>query len=82
MSPRSALGPTSTEFGESPGFQGKLQQAFDRMSAQPAPVVAAGLAGLSANKAIIIPGAINKVGAQSSRFLPRSLLRRIAGALK
>jgi short-subunit dehydrogenase len=52
------------------------------MAARPGPVAAAGLAALSANQAIVIPGAINKVGAQGSRFLPRSLIRRIAGALK
>jgi hypothetical protein len=40
------------------------------------------LAGLSANKAIVIPGAMNKVGAQGSRFLPRAAMRRIAGVLK
>lgn len=75
-------GPTVTEFGDVAGIQGKLKQAFDRMAAQPAPVVAAGLAGLSANKAIVIPGAINKIGAQGSRVLSRSLLRRLAGSLK
>ena len=42
----------------------------------------AGLAGLSANKAVVIPGAMNKVGAQGARFLPRAVIRRIAGALK
>lgn len=75
-------GPTSTEFGGLAGFEPKLQQTFEKLSEQPGPVVAAGLAGLSANKAIVIPGAMNKVGAQGSRFLPRSVMRRIAGVLK
>lgn len=75
-------GPTRTEFGEQAGFEPRLGEAFDRLSAQPGPVVAAGLAGLTANKAIVIPGALNKVGAQGSRFLPRALIRRIAGSLK
>jgi short-subunit dehydrogenase len=75
-------GPVSTEFGELAGFAPKLGQAFDKLSEQPGPVVAAGLAGLSANKAIVIPGTMNRVGAQGARFLPRAIMRRIAGALK
>ena len=35
-----------------------------------APVVRAGLKGLDANKAVVIPGFPNKIGAQVSRFLP------------
>jgi short-subunit dehydrogenase len=75
-------GPTSTEFGAVAGFETKPGDMFDKMSAQSAPVVAAGLAALSANKAIEIPGATNKIGAQGARFLPRSVIRRIAGVLK
>lgn len=75
-------GPTSTEFGELAGFAPRLGDAFEKLSEQPGPVVAAGLAGLSANKAIVIPGALNKVGAQGGRFLPRALIRKIAGTLK
>jgi short-subunit dehydrogenase len=75
-------GPVQTEFGELAGFEPKMEEAFDKWAEQPAPVVAAGLTGLSANKAIVIPGAMNKVGAQGSRFLPRSVIRRIAGLLK
>jgi short-subunit dehydrogenase len=75
-------GPVSTEFGELAGFEPKLEQAFEKWAEQPGPVVAAGLAGLSANKPIVIPGAMNKVGAQGARFLPRAIIRRIAGALK
>lgn len=75
-------GPTSTEFGELAGFAPRLGDAFEKLSEQPGPVVAAGLAGLSANKAIVIPGALNKVGAQGGRFLPRALIRKIAGTLR
>lgn len=75
-------GPTSTEFGERAGFEPKLGDAFEKLSERPGPVVTAGLAALSANKAVVIPGAMNKVGAQGARFLPRAVIRRIAGALK
>ena len=73
-------GPTATEFGEVAGF-GKAG-AFDKLGAKPADVVRAGLEGLQANRAIVVPGLVNKVGAQGTRFLPRSVVRRIAAAIK
>jgi short-subunit dehydrogenase len=73
-------GPTATEFGEVAGF-GK-DGAFAKYSVDSASVVAAGLAALDKDKAVAIPGLLNKFSAQGHRFLPRSTLRRIAGALK
>lgn len=73
-------GPTATEFGEVAGF-GKAG-AFDKLGADSASVVRAGLAGLDRNQAVVVPGALNKLGAQGHRFLPRALLRRVAGAIK
>jgi short-subunit dehydrogenase len=72
-------GPTATEFFEVAGSpNGRLA----RMATDPKAVVAAGLAGLARNKAIVIPGAANKFGAQASRFLPRATLRGIVARLK
>ena len=45
-------------------------------------VVAAGLEGLDKNKAVVVPGLVNKVTANSGRFAPRSVVRKIAGAIK
>ena len=73
-------GPTRTEFGAVAGFDEK--GAFDRLSADSASVVRAGLEGLDRNRAVIVPGWINKVGAASTRFVPRPWVRRIAGAIK
>lgn len=73
-------GPTRTEFGDVAGFAGNGM--FDRVAMDAAEVVEAGLAGLEANKAVIIPGIVNKVGALSTRFAPRFVVRRIAGAIK
>ena len=73
-------GPTRTEFGEVAGFG--EEGAFDRLAMDAGPVVRAGLKGLEKNRAIIIPGAINKVGAHSTRFVPRAVTRKVAGALK
>jgi short-subunit dehydrogenase len=73
-------GPTRTEFGAVAGFGDK--GAFDRYSADAASVVRAGLEGLDSNRAVVVPGLLNKVGAASTRFVPRPLVRKIAGAIK
>ena len=73
-------GPTRTEFGAVAGFGDK--GAFDRYSADAASVVRAGLEGLDKNRAVVVPGLLNKVGAASTRFVPRPLVRKIAGAIK
>lgn len=73
-------GPTRTEFGDVAGFGGNGM--FDKVAMNAAEVVAAGLAGLDRNKAVVVPGWVNKVGANSSRFVPRSVVRKIAAAIK
>lgn len=73
-------GPTRTEFGDVAGFGGNGM--FDKLAMNAPEVVAAGLAGLDRNKAVVIPGLMNKMGANSSRFVPRFVVRKIAGAIK
>jgi hypothetical protein len=73
-------GPTKTEFGAVAGFGDN--SGFDRLAADAASVVRAGLRGLEANRAVVVPGWLNKVGAASTRFVPRPLVRKIAGAIK
>ena len=73
-------GPTRTEFGEVAGFGGNAM--FDRIAMDAADVVEKGLKGLDANHAVVVTGWINKLGAASTRFVPRSLVRKIAGAIK
>jgi len=73
-------GPTRTEFGEVAGFGGN--GLFDKTAMDAPQVVEAGLKGLDANKAVVIPGLLNKIGAVSGRFVPRSVVRKIAGAIK
>lgn len=72
-------GPTATEFGAVAGI---TSERFARFSADARSVVEAGLAGLDRNRAIVIPGAANKLSAQSNRLLPRALMRRIVASLK
>jgi hypothetical protein len=73
-------GPTRTEFGEVAGFKGT--KLIGRLSMDAEPVVRAGLEALDANRAVAITGVVNKAGALSIRFLPRSLVRKLAGAIK
>ena len=75
-------GPTRTEFGDVAGFGNRLGKAFERMSMTAEDVVEKGLSGLERNRAIVVTGAMNKAGAQATRFLPRAWLRKIAGAIK
>ena len=73
-------GPTRTEFGAVAGFGGN--GLFDRVAMESPAVVEAGLQGLDRNKAVVVPGLVNKLTANSGRFAPRSVVRKIAGAIK
>jgi short-subunit dehydrogenase len=73
-------GPTRTEFGEGAGFGGN--GLFERVAMEAPQVVNAGLRGLDENRAVLVPGLINKTVAASTRFAPRSLARKIAGGIK
>jgi short-subunit dehydrogenase len=73
-------GPTRTEFGDVAGFGGN--GLFDRVAMSAAEVVESGLKGLEANHAVVVPGWPNKVTAASTRLAPRSVVRKIAGAIK
>ena len=73
-------GPTRTEFGDVAGFGGN--GLFDRVAMDAPKVIAAGLDGLDRNDAVVVPGIMNKITAASTRFAPRPLVRKIAGAIK
>jgi short-subunit dehydrogenase len=73
-------GPTRTEFGDVAGFGGNGM--FDKVAMDASAVVTAGLKGLDRNKAVVIPGLVNKIGANGTRFVPRAIARKIAGAIK
>jgi hypothetical protein len=73
-------GPTRTEFGDVAGFGGN--GLFDRVAMDAAEVVEAGLKGLESNDAVVVPGWTNKMTAAGTRFAPRSVVRKIAGAIK
>ena len=73
-------GPTRTEFGDVAGFGGN--GAFDKVAMEAGEVVEAGLKAMDRNRAVAVPGLINKIGVASTRFVPRSVVRKIAGAIK
>jgi short-subunit dehydrogenase len=73
-------GPTRTEFGDVAGFGGN--GLFDRVAMTAERVVEIGLKGLERNRAVVVAGPINKIGAASTRFAPRSVVRKIAGSIK
>ena len=73
-------GPTRTEFGEVAGFGGN--SLFDRVAMRADDVVRQGLNGLDRNRAVVVTGWLNKLGAASTRFAPRPAARKIAGSIK
>lgn len=73
-------GPTRTEFGDVAGFAGNA--LFDRVAMDSPEVVSAALRGLERNSAVVVPGLVNKLGASATRFAPRPIVRKIAGAIK
>lgn len=73
-------GPTRTEFGDVADMNDSA--LFKRLAAGPDGVVRDGLAALAGNQAVKVSGALNSVMAQSIRFTPRLLARRIAGSLQ
>jgi short-subunit dehydrogenase len=73
-------GPTRTEFGDVAGFGGN--GLFDRVAMGAQEVVEAGLKALDKNRAVVVTGWMNKLTAASTRFAPRSVVRKIAGAIK
>ena len=73
-------GPTKTEFGDVAGF--RSNGWLDRISMDSPTVVRKGLGGLDKNRAVVVPGLLNKVGAAGTRLVPRIVTRKIAGSLK
>jgi short-subunit dehydrogenase len=73
-------GPVATEFFDAAGMNPR--DAFKAMMMQPGEVVRIGLDGLDRNKAVVVAGTGNKVGTVGVRFLPRSLVRRIAARVE
>ncbi len=73
-------GATRTEFATTADMEDS--QLFKKFAGEPAAVVEAALIGLGKNKAVVVPGAINKAMVQSNRLIPRSVAREIVKQLQ
>ena len=73
-------GATRTEFADVAGMRDSA--LFKRFSGPADAVVRDGLAALEHNQAVKVSGALNTIMAESIRFTPRLLARRIAGGLQ
>jgi uncharacterized protein len=72
-------GATETEFFSAAGMGGS---ALAKMASNPEKVVTDGLLALKNNKAFVVSGLMNKLLAQSTRFTPRFITRKIAKSLQ
>jgi len=72
-------GPVRTEFQQVAGVDEKAMPAIAWVTVDT--VVDTGLSALRSNRAIALPGTINAMTANSVRFAPRFLVRRIAGSM-
>jgi uncharacterized protein len=73
-------GPTATEFADRADMRGTV--LFRVLRGRPAPVIEAGLSGLAANRAVVVPGPANKLFAAAARVSPGALTLRIAHSLQ
>ena len=73
-------GPTRTEFAAVAGMGDS--PLFKLFASDTAGVVKDGLAALKGNQAVRISGVANALMAESIRFTPRFLARRVAGSLQ
>jgi uncharacterized protein len=73
-------GPTRTEFADVAGMHDS--ELFKRFASDAESVVRDGLIALEMNTAVKVSGALNTIMAESIRFTPRLLARRLAGGLQ
>jgi len=73
-------GPTESEFSDTAGL--KDSRLFNAGVMTSAEVARIGVEGYEAGRAIVIPGARNRVGALGAKVMPRFVSRRIAGLLQ
>jgi short-subunit dehydrogenase len=72
-------GPVNTGFGEAAGFsKQEAESALPRVMWIPADQVAqAGIDGLAAGKAVVVPGRVNRIASAFFRVAPPELLLRV-----
>jgi short-subunit dehydrogenase len=73
-------GPTETEFAATADLEHSKLFQMGAMSA--AEVARQGVDGYEAGKAVVVPGATNRIGSVGAQLLPRWMTRRLAGRLQ
>jgi short-subunit dehydrogenase len=74
-------GATITDFGTRAGMNETLQELSNRFAMTAEAVARAGIEGMLAGEAEIIPGALNKISAKLTGVVPKTLTERIAAGL-
>lgn len=74
-------GATTTGFTDRAGMGAELQATANKVSMTAEAVAEAAVAGLLAGEAEIIPGAINKVSAGLTSFVPKGIVEKIAAGI-
>lgn len=77
-----ALCPGSTESEFSATADVEYSRAYRPSIMSAAEVARIGVEGYEAGKAIVVPGGANWLGTLGAKFLPRAIIRRIAGSLQ
>jgi short-subunit dehydrogenase len=67
-------GPVRTEFGEAGGFGGADERIPEFVWLSSEQVARAGIEGLEGGRRVVVPGALNRIGAISGQHTPRALL--------
>ncbi|UOQ53852.1 SDR family NAD(P)-dependent oxidoreductase [Hymenobacter cellulosivorans] len=71
-------GATTTDFADRAGMSAGLQEVAAKLSMTPEQVAKFGVTALLAGEAEVIPGALNKVSARLTGFVPKALTEKIA----
>jgi short-subunit dehydrogenase len=60
----------------------EMTRLFKVGTMAPSEVARLGVEGYEAGRAVVVPGATNRLGAIGAQLLPRALTRRLAGKLQ
>jgi len=74
-------GSTTTDFANRAGMNDALQATANKVSMTPAQVAKAAVAALLSGQAELIPGALNKISAALTSFVPKALTEKIAAGI-
>ncbi|RYU77980.1 SDR family NAD(P)-dependent oxidoreductase [Hymenobacter persicinus] len=74
-------GATTTDFADRAGMSAGLQEKAAKLSMTPAEVARAGVEAMLAGEAEVIPGALNRISAKLTSFVPKAMTEKIAAGI-